>query len=144
MAQSQITDRFWSKVDKRGQEECWPWHGTIANNGYGHFWVGGKAVGAHRFSYELLTAPIPPGLTLDHLCRNRRCVNPAHLEPCGSGENVLRGAGRTAQHARQTHCVNGHPLGGENLYLYVRRNGRTTRVCRQCKRDHDSRRRLSR
>jgi hypothetical protein len=83
-------ERFWAKVDRRGDDECWPWLGAVNPNGYGAFqWDGGQY--AHRFAYELQIGPIPEGLTLDHLCRVRHCVNGAHLEPVTGQENTLRG-----------------------------------------------------
>ena len=71
--------RFWAKVNKT--DGCWEWSGAINTGGYGSFWNGIREVKAHRFAYELLCEQIRDGLTLDHLCRNRSCVNPAHLEP---------------------------------------------------------------
>jgi hypothetical protein len=82
---------------------------------------------AHRIVYMLLVGPIPFGYALDHLCRVRRCVNPAHLEPVTIAENVLRGEGTAARHARQTHCLRGHPLSGDNLVVYG-----GDRHCRAC------------
>lgn len=86
-----IADRFWPFVDKRGADECWLWTGANAN-GYGAIWGSerSRAKRAHRVAYELLVGPIPDGLTLDHLCRNTRCVNPKHLEPCTAAENARR------------------------------------------------------
>lgn len=82
---------FWAKVDRRGADECWPWAGSIdSRNTYGRFPVNKVWRRAHRVAYELLVGPIPDGLTLDHLCRNTRCVNPAHLEPCTARENHRR------------------------------------------------------
>jgi len=71
---------------------CWLWQGIINEAGYGKLKVSKRWVKAHRYSYELFVGDIPEGLTLDHLCRNRSCVNPGHLEPVTLRENVLRGA----------------------------------------------------
>lgn len=135
------TARFWSKVSKGNG--CWEWVGTVSNrHGYGYFHVqvAGKSVKvqAHRRSYELTVGPIPDGLVLDHLCRNRSCVNPAHLRPISNRENVLCGVGLTAVHAQKVKCVNGHAFTQENTYI---RPGTTHRVCRACRRAPDSRRR---
>jgi hypothetical protein len=82
--------RFWSKVERRADDQCWPWQGTVLASGYGQFRVGLGHARAHRYAYELLVGPIPDGLTIDHLCRNRACVNPAHMEPVTASENVKR------------------------------------------------------
>lgn len=105
---------------------CWLFNGYIAKNGYGQAKVGGRVVLTHRAVYEVLVGPIPPGLQLDHLCRNRACYNPAHLEPVTQQENIRRGAGN--QHRGKPLCVHGHPLSGDNLY--VAPTGQ--RRCRQC------------
>lgn len=84
----QIAARFWTSVEKT--DGCWIWHGQIRRDGYGTFNVDGRNVRAHRFAFELGREPTPTGLDLDHLCRNRRCVNPAHLEPVTRGENLRR------------------------------------------------------
>ena len=86
--------------------------------------------GAHRVAYELLIGPIPAGLELDHLCRNRLCVNPAHLEPVTRQTNQHRGASVSGISVRATHCPEGHPYDADNTY--VRPNGH--RVCRECAR----------
>ena len=129
-------ERFWAKVDKT--ETCWVWTAYRNPNGYGKFRLGGhgKKVLAHRYAYELLVRPIPEGLTLDHLCRVRSCVNPSHLEPVTRGENVLRGEGLAAIHARQTHCAHGHAFDEANTYhepMYPR-----VRCCRTCHRLRES------
>jgi hypothetical protein len=88
--------------------------------------VGHKA--AHRVVYEALVGPVPEGLELDHLCKESRCVNPAHLEPVTHAENVRRGRGWGGQNARKTHCPSGHPYEGDNLILQ-KRGGRLCRTC---------------
>jgi hypothetical protein len=116
--------RFWRRVQKTS--ECWLWTGHVAGM-YGRIRVGGHREQVHRFSYELHVGPIPDGLVLDHLCRNHRCVNPAHLEPVTQGMNVLRGESPAARQARQTECVRGHLLAGDNLR--IRRGKRECVVC---------------
>ena len=107
---------------------CWRWLGHIALNGYGRI----NMKMAHRFVYERLVGPIPSGLTLDHLCRNRDCVNPDHLEPVTSAVNTMRGDAPPAINARKVICHMGHPLSGDNLYR--KPNGR--RRCRTCAREY--------
>ena len=87
--------RWWSHVDRRADDECWPWTGEPNTEGYGVFWDGttGKVVKAARWGYDRFSGkkPIPAGQMPDHLCRNRICVNWNHLEPVTNRENVLRG-----------------------------------------------------
>lgn len=131
MNHSQTTwDAFQSRV--LISNGCWYWTGHVNQKGYGLFWVDGRYVRAHRFAYEYLIGDIPSGLTLDHLCRNRRCVNPAHLEPVSRGENVLRGIGISAENKRKTTCKHGHELVGRNLY--ITKSGH--RQCLACHRDY--------
>jgi len=87
-----VPDKFWPRVDRGDMSGCWPWLAGINQYGYGILWHGGRNQMAHRIAYELLVGPIPSGLTIDHLCRNRRCVNPAHMEPVTREENSRRGA----------------------------------------------------
>lgn len=133
---AEIVARFWSKVERVPFTTCWLWNGTMNPDGYGFFNVAQrKMVRAHRFAYKLMVGPIPGGLQLDHLCRERSCVNPAHLEPVTTGENTRRGVGRTATNARKTACKRGHPFTPENTYL-----SGGLRECRICKHDYDERR----
>lgn len=131
-----IRERFWSKVDKSG--ECWIWTAAI-RNGYGAFSItSGHSVIAHRFSWEASGKTIPEGLVLDHLCRNRACVNPDHLEPVSHWENIRRGISFSAKNARKTHCKNGHEFTVENTIPTKNRFG-TGRRCRVCNREIQNR-----
>jgi HNH endonuclease len=121
---------FWKWVRKTSG--CWLWVGPKSDNEYGSFRFAKVRYSAHRFSYELHKGPIPEGLHIDHLCRNRWCVNPEHLEAVTFRENVLRGIGPTAQLARQTHCKRGHPLSGENLHI-TKQGYRNCIACRSKK-----------
>ncbi len=110
-------DRFWEKVslpDSADPELCWLWVGAITT-GYGVIGVDGRKQYAHRLSYRDAKGEIPPGLEIDHLCRNTSCVRPAHLEAVTHRENVSRGKGPGAEHGRRTHCSRGHLLGGDNI-----------------------------
>lgn len=136
-----MEDRFWAKVNKNGPipahrldlGPCWLWTGTDNGDGYGVMRVGSRNDGtrrqvkAHRLAYELLVGPIPQGMQPDHLCRNRACVNPTHIEPVTSGENTRRGLAGAHQVAK-THCPQGHSYSGANLY----RDPRGQRQCRAC------------
>jgi hypothetical protein len=123
-----LTDRIESKISPEPMSGCWLWTGYLAGgNGYGGITIENRQCLAHRVVYELLVGPIPEGMELDHLCRNRCCVNPDHLEVVTKKENVLRGIGLSAQNARKTHCKNGHIFDEVNTYLW---NGK--RICREC------------
>lgn len=134
-ARRPLEERFRAKVEIRAADECWPWRGWIDDKGYGLISVGGrgaqKRLKAHRVAYELLVAPIPAGLTLDHLCRNRACANPAHLEPVTSRENTLRGESVSARYARRDRCVRGHEFTSENTRI----TPAGARDCRTCGRE---------
>jgi hypothetical protein len=119
--------RFWAKVEKRGADECWPWIGAKHEQGHGVFRFKGRAVRAHRFSYEIHVGQIPSGLVIDHVCQNPECINPAHLEPVTHHEN-LRRAGVYGVH--RTHCKWGHEYTPENTYV----DPHGGRFCRSCRR----------
>jgi hypothetical protein len=106
---------FWAHVDAMG--DCWQWTGTTNTKGYGRFNVSGRQAVAHRVAFEVLVGPIADALQLDHLCRNRGCVNPDHLEPVTRRENILRGYSRSARLARQTACKRGHLFSEANTYV---------------------------
>ena len=125
--------RFFAKVELA--DDCWVWVGARNDRGYGEFSIRSRRIKAHRWSYEYLRAEIPEGLSLDHLCRNRACVNPWHLEPVDHRTNVSRAY---AARPRRTHCVVGHELTPENTK--VSRDG--ARVCRECSIAYDRNRRL--
>lgn len=129
LAKPEFYDRFVAKIAIAGEDECWPWL-ACKNKGYGRFMLHGKARRAHRVSYELFAAPIPPGLVIDHLCRNRSCCNPKHMEIVTSHENTLRG--KAGQHIIErwktvTACKRGHPF-----ELHARRNKYGRRHCKLC------------
>ena len=128
-------DRFWAKVDRSG--DCWEWTAGKNVGGYGRFTLTGSDtnVAAHRYAYEDELGPIPEGMDLDHLCRNRACVRPSHLEPVTNKVNVLRGVAPTADNARKTHCPEGHEYSPENTRIY-----RGYRYCRTCQRAHSRKR----
>lgn len=132
--------KVWAFVDRAANPPCWTWTGIITHQGYGRYTpYGSDHFPAHRVVYELERGQIPEGLVLDHLCRNTRCVNPSHLEVVTQKENCLRGFSPAAQKARQTTCLQGHPLEGDNL----KRRKQGFRVCKICRRQGviDSRRR---
>lgn len=120
--------RFLERVSE-SPSGCWLWNGATSPKGYGQFrfTVGRGTPGrAHRWAYTRWVGLIPEGLTLDHLCRVRRCVNPAHLEPATIAENVHRAA------ALRTHCGAGHEWTAENIY---RPPSTGYRTCRSCARE---------
>ena len=131
-----LADRFWEKVQKT--ETCWLWTGTMPEHGYGAIYrsrqVGKGRMAAHRVAYEMFRGPIPHGLTIDHLCRNRRCVNPDHLEAVSLAVNVMRGEGACAKFARQSTCRRGHPYVVGSWRTQIDAKGRTGRRCRLCHR----------
>jgi len=125
-----VEERFWEKVDKGVADGCWNWTGALTSSGYGNFGINRVNFIAHRLSYEWLVGEIKENLDLDHLCRNRRCVNPNHLEPVTRRVNLLRGNTIPAEHSKKTHCPQGHAYTKENTYIYPKTNSRYCRICR--------------
>lgn len=136
-------DRFWAKVWRDEDTGCWLWLASKYPSGYGQVgWSHNgvkKVVGAHRVAYESLVGSIPEGLHIDHLCRNRACVNPSHMEVVSPGENVLRGVGPSAANARKTHCKRGHEF-AVHAVLRQRGDRRVMRKCSLCEKERERRR----
>lgn len=129
--------RFWAKVQRGRDTQCWLWTGAVGSHGYGNFWTGQRYARAHRYAYELARGPIPEvdqGRTvLDHRCRNKRCVNPRHLDPVTDRVNTHRGVSPAAINVTKTHCRRGHPYDAANTYIRPpgSRPGRDCKECRQ-------------
>jgi hypothetical protein len=117
------------RITKSG---CWEWNPVCAS-GYGMYRKGSALMVAHRFVYDKLIGKIPEGKELDHLCRNRRCVNPNHVEPVTHRENLLRGIGPSAKNKVKTMCPNGHKYTKENTGISKNKYGYYRR-CRACDR----------
>jgi hypothetical protein len=126
-------DKFFQKINKT--DDCWLWTAATNEHGYGVVRINKRLFKAHRVSYEIHKGEIPEGLSLDHLCKNRSCVRPEHLEAVTHRENCLRGNGLPSMWAarrsmpRITHCKHGHEMTPENCY-FIPSTG--ARCCRQC------------
>jgi hypothetical protein len=145
-----LGERLEERIDRSAPNGCWLWTGhRRGDRGYGGIKIDGKEYYAHRVVYEFFVGPIPEGLELDHICHNtdatcpggatclhRRCVNPDHLEPVTHRVNDLRGKSFAAANAAKTHCPQGHPYAGRNVYINAASGGR---VCRTCLNEHQRR-----
>lgn len=121
---------LWERIERWTDRSggCWVWTHWLDQDGYAHASYEGKRVRVHRWSWEQVNGPVPPGLELDHLCRTRGCVRPDHLQAVSHRENMMRGVAPSAVNAKKTQCKHGHPFSGENLILQI--DGR--RSCRTC------------
>lgn len=134
-----LEERFWSKVLKREEDECWIWLGSLTTTGYGQIYVNEfkKPIVAHRVAIFIHTGSWPlEGMHTDHLCRLRMCVNAKHLETVTPRENIHRGNAWSGVNARKTHCNHGHEFTPENTYY--RDNG--SRKCLTCHSDRERQR----
>lgn len=121
-------ERFWKRIDIQSEDDCWNWLGSTVD-GYGTVTYKNKVRKAHRVAYELATGN-EPQYTIDHLCRNRLCCNPKHLEDVTRGVNTLRGESFSAKFARRTECNHGHPFDEQNTVI----DKRGYRACKTCRR----------
>lgn len=118
--------RFFNKVEKT--DYCWIWKASVDINGYGQFQYKKRMLKSHRFYWEFINGEVPRGKELDHLCRNKKCVNPGHLEAVSHKENMRRGLTNVASiNIIKTHCPKGHSYSGENLI-----RTKVGRICRIC------------
>ena len=130
-----VLDRFTEKTSEGPIPDhrpdlgpCLLWTASLDRDGYGKFWDGTKVVAAHRQAYEEVHGPIPPGLTVDHLCRVHACVRGHHLEAVTNRVNILRGVSPSAIHAQKTACPKGHRYDEANTWV----DGQGRRHCRSC------------
>ena len=125
-----VRERFVAKLDVG---VCWEFTGAHSD-GYGRFHVNGRAQYAHRVAWAMLMGDLSDELDIDHLCKNRRCCNPDHLQPVTGAENTARGESFAARYARSTHCQRQHEFTPENTYWSTNPNGRKRRACKTCQR----------
>lgn len=136
-----LSKRFWERIIRRGDNECWGWSGSCQEWGYGQLWDSDKNrnIGAHRVSYEIHFGPIPVGMFVCHHCDNPPCCNPKHLFLGTTQDNTADCVSKGRHHLpvngqvnkAKTHCVHGHEFTPNNTYVYATKNG-VGRSCRTC------------
>jgi hypothetical protein len=133
-----LIERILRCVSPEPNTGCWLWLMRVGKGGYAHIKVKRKHMLAHRVSYELFSGPIPIGLQIDHLCRQRCCVNPKHLEPVTPSTNIRRGSISEVvkrRHQSRTHCKRGHEFTAENTRIRI--NVWPIRICLKCLSDYN-------
>jgi hypothetical protein len=135
-AKRPLKERFEGKFVKGDIDECWEWQAGIAKSGYGQIMTGDAEIGfkpglAHRLSYTFYIGPIPENFTIDHKCKNKKCVNPNHLQPLSFEDHGRK----DNQNVNKTHCQNGHPFDEENTYSW---DGNDYRQCKICKKERQA------
>lgn len=128
-----LEERFWEKVERRGRDDCWTWLGSKTVDGYGRIGHNGKVRAATHISWEMHHgADFPPGMLACHSCDNPECVNPAHLFVGSKQDNAddMVRKGRSTKDRRRSHCVHGHALTPDNVYVYAVNGARQCATCR--------------
>lgn len=129
----ELPEKITKHIEIDGASGCWNWTHTLRPDGYGLVSIGGpgerRQQRVHRVVYKLAVGPIPDRWVVDHLCRNRRCVNPEHLEAVEHRTNTLRGVSPAPSKAAQTHCIHGHELTADNVYIHPKRGTRNCHTC---------------
>lgn len=128
-----VLERAMCRVEYDTNGGCWLWSGYLNEFGYAIMWAR-KTWRAARFFYQATVREIPKGFQVDHLCRVRSCVNPAHLQAVSQRANILRGVAPPSLNAKKTHCPRGHELTRENTVPVIGPRGAPERTCRKCRR----------
>ena len=124
-----VLNRFWDKVEITNS--CWNWSGGKNKAGYGRISINHVMVLAHRFIYEIMESKIPRGIVIDHLCRNRSCVNPSHMDITTIGQNCMRGDSPSAINSRKTHCGKGHQYNDNNMRIDPKTKKKRCIICQK-------------